>query len=75
MKRKKAAFAELCNFSSEENKTQYKRLRNQTKEVVVRAMKKKAEQELNDLYQNSNSIFCFVRRMKKKGKRRTVGLY
>ena len=27
-----------------------------------------ANQELNDLYQNSNSVFCFLRRMKKEGK-------
>ena len=34
--RKKAAFKELCRFPSEENKTQYKRLRNQTRNVVAR---------------------------------------
>ena len=28
----------------------------------------KANQELNDLYQNSNSVFCFLKRMKKEGK-------
>ena len=27
-----------------------------------------AKQEFNDLYQNSNSVFCFLRRMKKEGK-------
>ena len=28
-------------------------------------MRKEAEQELNNLYQNSNSVFCILRRMKK----------
>ena len=27
-----------------------------------------ANQELNDLYQNSNSVFYFLRRIKKEGK-------
>ena len=48
--RKKAAFKELCKFSSDENKTQYKRLRNQTRKTVARAMRMKANQELNDYY-------------------------
>ena len=45
-----------------------------------------ANQELNNLYQNSNSVFYFLRRMKRKGKfcgrkkmlkrkRRTIGCY
>ena len=66
--RKKAAFKELCRFPSEENKTQYKRIRNQTRKIVARAMRMKANQELNNLYQNSNSVFYFLRRMKKEGK-------
>ena len=62
----KAAFKELCRFPSEENKTQYKCLRNQTRKIVARAIRMEANQELNDLYQNSNSVFCFLRRIKKK---------
>ena len=27
-----------------------------------------ANQELNNLYQDSNGVFCFFRRMKKEGK-------
>ena len=38
--RKKAAFKELCRFPSEENKTQYKRIRNQMRKTVARAMRK-----------------------------------
>ena len=63
--RKKAAFKQLSRFPSEENKTQYKRLRNQTRKIVARSMRMEANQELNDLYQNSNSVLYFLRRMKK----------
>ena len=75
-------FKELCKFPSEENKTQYKRLRYQTRKIVARALRMEANQELNNLYQNSNSAFYFLRRMKKekcgrrkvlKKKRRTIG--
>ena len=31
-------------------------------------MRKEAKQELNNLYQNFNSVFYFLRRMKKEGK-------
>ena len=31
-------------------------------------MRKVAEQELNDLHQISNSVFCFLRKTKKEGK-------
>ena len=43
MARKKAAFKELYRFPSEENKTQYKRLRNQTRKIVARAMRMEAD--------------------------------
>ena len=65
--RKKAAFKELCRLSSEESKAQYKRLRNKTRKIVARAMRMEGEQKLNDLYQNCNRVFCFLR-MKKEGK-------
>ena len=47
--RKKVAFKELCRFPSEENKTQYKRLRNQTRKIVAGAMRMEAKQEFDDL--------------------------
>ena len=50
------------------NKNQYKRIRNQTRKIVARAMSKEANQELNNLYHNSNSVFYFLRRMKRKGR-------
>ena len=62
------AFEELCRFPSEENKTYYKHLKNQSRKIVARAMRMESNQELNDLYQNSNSVFYFLRRMKKEGK-------
>ena len=66
--RQKAAFKELCRFPSEQNKTQYKHIRNQTRKIVAKAMRMEANQELNNLYQNSNSVFYFLRKMKKEGK-------
>ena len=48
----------LFRFSLEENKTQNKRLRNQTRKVVARALRKEAKRELNNLDQNSNSFFA-----------------
>ena len=70
---KKTAFKELCRFPSEENKTQYKRIRNQTRKIVASAIRMEANQELNNSYQNSNSVFCFLRRMRKEGKNRKGG--
>ena len=66
--RKKAAFRELCRLTSEDNKFQYKGIRNQTRKVVAKAMRKEARQELNIFCQNSNSVFSFFRRIKKKGR-------
>ena len=31
-------------------------------------MRKEAEQNLNNLCQNSNRVFCFLKKMKKEGK-------
>ena len=66
--RKKAAFKELGRFPSEQNKTQSKCVRNQTRKIVAIAIRMEANQKLNNLYQNSNSVFYFLRRMKKEGK-------
>ena len=35
---------------------------------MARAMRMEANQELNNLYQNSSSVFYFLRTMKKEGK-------
>ena len=63
---RKATFNELCRFSLKENMTQHKRLRNQTRKFVARAMRMKIQQELNNLRQNDNSVVYFQRRMKKE---------
>ena len=47
--RKKVAFKELCRFPSEENKTKYKRIKNETRKIVARAMRMEANQVLNNL--------------------------
>ena len=48
--KKKSAPKKLSRFPSEENKTQYKCLTNQTGKIVAKAMKMEANQEMNDLY-------------------------
>ena len=41
--RKKAAFKKTCWLLSEGNKIQYKRIRNQTRKVVAKVMRKEAK--------------------------------
>ena len=70
--RQKAAFKELCRFPTEENKTKYKRIRNQTRKIVARAVRMEANQELNNLYHDSNS-FLLSYKMKKERMWKEVG--
>ena len=63
--RKKVAFEELYRFPPEDNKNQYKHARNQTNNVVARALKKEAKQNLNNLCHNFNSVFSFLEENKK----------
>ena len=65
--RKKVAYKELCRFPSEENKTQHQRLSNQ-QESCCKSYGKESQTELNKLIQNSNSVFCFLKKSKKKWK-------
>ena len=65
-RKQRAAFKKLCRFPLEENKIPYKRVRNQTRKVIASGMRKEAEKELNNLCQNSNSAFCFLKRMQKE---------
>ena len=64
----KAGFKEMFEFSPEDNEIPYNYIKNQTRKVVARTMKKETGPELNNLYQNSNSVFSFPRRMKEVGK-------
>ena len=41
---------------------------NNNRKIVARAMRKEAKQELKNLFQNSSSVFRFLRKMKKNGK-------
>ena len=68
MATKKEAFKELCRFPSEENKTQCNCLRNQTRKIFTKPMRMEANQKLNDLCRNLNSVFYFLRRIKKEAK-------
>ena len=64
--RKKPAFKELCRLPSEKYETKYKPLRSQSRKIVTEAIRKEAKQELNDLYQDFNSVFCYLKRIEKK---------
>ena len=55
--RKKAAFKELSRFLSEESKDSIQTFKKSTRIIVTRAMRMKAKQKLNNLYQNSKSVF------------------
>ena len=66
--RKRAAYKELCKNSSDENKTRYKTMKNQTKKVVARAMRRETEKQLKGLEEKPNGVFKLVKCMKKDGK-------
>ena len=66
--RKKEAYKTWCNARSEENKEVYDSLKKKAKKVVARTMKIEAEKELNELGKTPNSIFKFLKSMKRDGK-------
>ena len=57
----------MCKIQSGENKDNYKRERNQARKIVSRAMRREAEQEMNDLCDKPNHVFKLVKFLKKKG--------
>ena len=65
---KKVAYKNMCKNRSDENKTKYKNIRNQTKKVVANSMRKKAKKELTKLNKNPNNIFTLVKFMKRDWK-------
>jgi len=67
--RKKGAFKKFCNTRLEEHKVAYKRIRNQTRKVIAKAMKVEAEKEMEEMREKRNKIFKFVKLMKKGWKR------
>ena len=62
IKRKKNAVREMCKMI-EKNKEE----NNLTRKIVSRAMKREAEQEINDLCDKPNNIFELVKFLKKEG--------
>ena len=56
----RAAFRELCGFPLKENGVGRRHVGNQAKEIVAGAMGGEANWELNDLYQSSGGVFCFL---------------
>ena len=66
-KRKKNALREMCKIRSEENNNNYKTERNHTRKIVSRAVKKKAEQERNDLCDKPNNVLKLLKFLKKEG--------
>ena len=66
--RKKEAFKAFCKTGLEEHKIFYRKMRNQTKKVIAKAMKMEAEKEMEELFEKPNKIFKFVKFMKRDGK-------
>ena len=63
--RKKDVHKEMCKSRTEANKARYKNMKNRAKNVVIKAMKDAAEQELSE---HPNKVFKLVKSMKKDGK-------
>ena len=59
--RKKKAFKLWCTNRSAENKNKYRKARNETKKVISKAMRQKAEEEMNVLCTKPNDVFKFVK--------------
>ena len=55
----------MCKIRSEENKNNCKRERNQIRKIVSRAMKKEAEQQMNDLCHKPSNVLKLLTFLKK----------
>ena len=55
----------FCKTGLEECKIFYRKIRNQTKKVIAKAMKTEAEKEMEELREKPNKIFKFVKFMKR----------
>ena len=55
----------MYKIRSEENKNNYKRERNLTRKIVSRAMRREAEQKMNDLCDKPNNVFKLVKFLKR----------
>ena len=68
IQQKKVAYKKMCKNRSEENKAEYKYIKNRTKKVVANSMRKEAEKESTKLNKKPNNVFTLVKFMKKDGK-------
>ena len=68
IRQKKKGYKKMCKNRSEENKTSFKNIKNQTKKVIANSMKKEAKKESKKLNEKPNNIFALVKFMKKDGK-------
>ena len=66
--RKKEAFETFCKTGLEEHEISYRKMRNQTKKVIAKAMKTEAEKEMEEIREKPNKIFKFVKFMNWDGK-------
>ena len=66
--RKKKVFKLWCANRSAETKNSYRKARNETKEVIVKAMKQEAEEEMTVLCTKPNGAFKFVKFLRKEGR-------
>ena len=66
--RKKKAFTLWCTNRSAENKSKYRKARNETKIVIAKVMRKEAEEEMNALCTKPNDFFKFVKFIRKEGR-------
>ena len=66
--KKKSAFGNLCRSPPEDNTTQYKRIRNQTKKFVARAMRYEAE-HMRIICVRIPTVFQLSKKNKKRKKK------
>ena len=71
--RKKKACKTFCKTGLEEHKISYRKMRNQTKKVIAKAIMMEAEKKMEELREKPNKIFKFVKFMKRDGKDVEVG--
>ena len=61
---KKVAYRNMCINRSEESKARYENIKNQTKKVITKSMRKEAKQELAKLSKTTNNVFKLVKFIK-----------
>ena len=66
--KKKNAYRAMCKSRSGKDVANYIAMRNRAKKVVARAMKVRAEKEMEDFGKMPNNVFKFVNSMKKDGR-------